>query len=103
MAAADDLRPVSFAARKPPDGFVLREVTIEVGADRAYDPGEWAGAIVVIEAGELVVECLDGDRVGFTDGAVIHLDALPLRTLRNAGPCPLRLSAMSRRRGPSPS
>lgn len=92
-----DAEPLSFAHDRPSPRFLVREVVIEASGSRPYDRGAWADALVVVEAGVLEVECLRGLRVSFRQGAVLHLDALPARTLRNPGAGPLRLSAVSRR------
>jgi hypothetical protein len=99
--AEDDGERVSFAGKTLPQKFVLRELVIEVAGDRSYDRREWAGAIVVVEAGELEIECVDGTAVRFHNGAVLCLDALPIRRLRNRGPCPLRLSVVAKREPPT--
>jgi hypothetical protein len=101
VPAEDDSEPISFAGKKLPGRFVLRELVIEIAGDRSYDRREWAGALVVVEAGELELECVEGTTVRFHDGAVLFLDGLPIRSLRNRGPCPLRLSVVSKREPPS--
>jgi hypothetical protein len=56
------------------------------GAARTYDPGEWAGALVVLARGRVELEVRDGgDRVVLSRGAIFWLDGLPLRALHNRG------------------
>jgi hypothetical protein len=92
----DDER-VSFLGRRLPERFVCREVTIACMSERAYDEGEWAGAVVVVEEGELELECRGGSRSRFASGSVLFFASLGLRTLRNPGDAPVLLTAVTRR------
>jgi hypothetical protein len=89
---------LSFLGRRLPPRFELRVVTLGPGDRRPYDRAEWRGALVVVERGELELECLGGSRRCFGRGNVLCLDGLPLRALRNRGPEPVVLAAVSRRR-----
>ena len=57
---------------------------------------DWADALVVVERGELELECRSGRRARFAAGAVLTMAGLPVRSLRNPGPGPLVLSAVTR-------
>jgi hypothetical protein len=92
----DDER-VSFVGRRLPEGFVCREVAIEGRSERRYDEDEWAGAVVVVEEGELELECRGGSRSRFASGSVLFFQSLGLLTLRNPGDAPLLLTAVTRR------
>jgi hypothetical protein len=84
----------------------LRVVAIEPGCRRPYDPAEWRGALVVVERGEIVVECPSGARWRFEEGAVMSLAGLPARALCNERAATVLLSALSRAdhfSGPDPS
>lgn len=81
--------------------FIVRHVTIAGGKELAFDATEWRDAIVVVERGSLEVECLRGDRSTFETGAVICLDRLPLRRVRNIGREPALLFAVSPGRRPA--
>jgi hypothetical protein len=94
-----DERP-SFLGRRVPGAFATRVVTIDAGTTVPFDEAEWDGAIVVLEAGALEVECHDGGRSRFAAGAVIFLVGLELRTLHSVGPEPVRLVAITRRVAP---
>jgi hypothetical protein len=96
--SAGDSGPVSFVGRELPETFLVACVAIEPGGERPYVLGDWADALVVIEAGELELECEAGSRARFREGAVLVLHPLPLRTLRNPGERALVLTAVSRRR-----
>ena len=58
---------------------------LAAGCERRYERSEWADAIVLVERGEIELECLGGTRSRFATGALLCFDSLPLRTLRNAG------------------
>lgn len=97
---------LSFACKRVPPAFELRFVRMDPGCRRPYDPAEWADALVVVEEGQLELECLQGGRRCFRRGDVVWLARLPLRALHNPGSLPLLLSAVSRRdefRAPGPS
>jgi hypothetical protein len=92
----------SFLGRRVPPWFELRAVRIPVGAAIAYVEGEWRDAIVLIERGEIELETFEGERHRFGRGSLIWLDGVRLHALRNAGPRPAELVAISRpaQRGP---
>ena len=94
--AADGELP-TFLGRPVPAAFDVRTVSIPAGASRAYDEDEWHDALVVLERGELEVECTRGGRRRFERGAVICLVGLALRTLHSLGPESVVLVAVSRR------
>jgi hypothetical protein len=96
----DDCRDrLSIAGRRLPPAFARHEVTVEPGGERPYDPAEWADALVVVERGEIELECRAGHLARFRRGDILWLTGLPLRVLRNDGPEPAVLVAVSRRRG----
>jgi hypothetical protein len=74
----------------------FREVEIPPGGARPYDGAEWAGALVVVDRGELELACSDGCRPRFAGGAVLWLAGLPVRELRNPGSVPAVLVAVTR-------
>jgi hypothetical protein len=88
---------ISFLGRRLPPRFELRVVTVAPGHRRDYDQAEWRDALVVVERGELELECLGGSRRCFRRGDVLWLEGLPLRALHNRGPEPAVLAAVSRR------
>jgi len=93
---------LSFLGRRLPPGFELRVVTVAPGHQRAYDQAEWRDALVIVERGEIDLECLGGSWQRFGRGDVLWLDGLPLRQLHNRGREPAVLVAVSRRR-PGPA
>jgi len=84
-------------ATRLPASFEVRVVTVAAGGERPYDEAEWQDALVVVERGEIELECLGGSRHRFRRGDVLWLMGLPLRVLRNRGLVPTVLTAVSRR------
>lgn len=81
-----------------PDGpFRLRVVTVPPGRERAYDEEEWRDALVVLRHGAIELVGLCGARRALPCGAVLWLQDLPLRCLRNSGTEPATLLAVARR------
>ena len=76
--------------------FVRRLVTIEPGGVVAYDDADWRDAIVFVEDGEIVLECVRGGARRFRRGDILWLEGLPLRCVRNPGAVRTRLLAVSR-------
>lgn len=100
---ADDGRLADALAREPLSAnFERRRVILAPGTARPTEAAEWAGAIVLVEAGVIEVECLGGGRRSFAEGDLLALGWLPLKTLRNVGTSEARVLAV-RRRGPAPN
>ncbi|HZG92804.1 MAG TPA: hypothetical protein VEZ42_21545 [Pseudonocardia sp.] len=97
-----DAAPVSFLHGRLSSAFTRRVVTLEPGGSRPYRSADWADALVVVEGGELVLECTEGGRRRFPAGAVLVLAGLRLLALHNEGPGPAVLVAVSRRSPPDP-
>ncbi len=96
MAEPDDNRLSLIERDAPPEGFELRVVAVPPGERRRYEEGEWRDALVVVERGEIALECNAGGRRCFEAGTVLWFDGLPLRSLHNPGSETVVLSAMSR-------
>ena len=77
-----------------PTGFERWRVELAVGQQRPTDAAEWAGAIVLVEQGELQVDCLAGGSRTFVEGDLLVLGWLPLRRLRSVGTDDVRLLAL---------
>jgi hypothetical protein len=88
---------VSFFGRRVPASFEVRLIALAPGCRRPYDEAEWRGALVVIEAGEVALECLGGACRSFERGAVLWLAGLPLCAIHNRGLEPALVSAVTRR------
>jgi len=84
--------------KRLPASFELRVLTVAPGGERAYDEAEWRDTLVVVERGEVELECLGGSRKRFRRGDVLWLAGLPLRALHNCGGEPTVLTAVSRRK-----
>jgi hypothetical protein len=88
---------VALLGRRLPPAFRLR--TVAVGPRRAleFDEAEWRDSLVVVERGEIELECHDGSGQRFGPGDVLCLVGLPLCALVNPGHEPVLLLAVSRR------
>ena len=91
-----DATALSFLQLPLPRAFDLRLVTIPAGASKPFVADDWADSLVVVEQGEVELECVRGGRRAFSTGAVMFLTGLPLRTIHNPGPEPALLAAVSR-------
>jgi hypothetical protein len=98
--SVDDCRDRLSNAGTLPAAFVRREVVVAPGDARPYDPAEWWDAIVVVEHGEVELECHAGLLARFKRGDTLWLTGLPVRALHNHGSEPAVLVAISRRDGP---
>jgi hypothetical protein len=79
-----------------PEGFSKRVFRVATGLELGLEPGHLDGAIVVVEQGELELECRAGTCRRFGRGSMIPLARLPVARLRSIGPGPLVLVAVSR-------
>jgi hypothetical protein len=79
------------------DRFTRRQVVLDPGHRRPYEAAEWDDALVIVKRGEIDVECRAGGRMRFVAGDMLWFTGLPLRSLRNPGPEPAVLVAVSRR------
>ena len=93
-----DAERISFLGKQCPNGFRLRTLTLQPRDAIDYVPTDWVDTVVVVERGELELECRSGTRGCFGEGAILSLSELGLRRLRNIGGTPLVLSALSRER-----
>ena len=89
---------LSFLGRRLPAAFEAREIAVSPGHESAYDEAEWKDALVVLERGEIELECVGGARQRLQRGAVVWLTGLPLSALHNHGSEVAVLVAVSRRR-----
>jgi quercetin dioxygenase-like cupin family protein len=88
---------LSFIERPLPPAFEMRTVSIAPGCALAYDALAWRDALVVVERGEIEIECMHGTRRRFAHGDVLWLIGLPLRALHNRGREAVVLVAVARR------
>ena len=91
-----DDEPITFRGRHLGPGFGRGVITIAPGRARLYDAAEWRDALVVVEQGEIHIECRAGRFRPFLQGAVLWLTGLPLRALHNRGSVPAVLVAVWR-------
>lgn len=83
-------------------GFRRRSIRLEPGESRRSGDAEWRDALVVVEQGDVELECAAGGRRRFAGGAVLWLEGIDLRVLHNVGDGPVVLLAVSRRRTDEP-
>ena len=76
--------------------FRRRVVDVAPGEELDLDTDRWRDALVVLESGEVELECVAGGRSRFAAGAVLCL-LPPVCVLRNTNSEPARLIAISRR------
>jgi 2-methylisocitrate lyase-like PEP mutase family enzyme len=79
-----------------PEGFSRRVFRVAPGLELGLEPGGLPDAIVVVEQGELELECRAGTCRRFGRGSMIPLALLPVTRLRSVGPRPLVLVAVAR-------
>jgi hypothetical protein len=80
-----------------PEGFSKRAIRIAPGVEVAVEQsGLPDAAVVVVEDGELELECRAGTRRRFGRGSMIPIALLPVVRLRSVGSGPLVLVAVSR-------
>ena len=83
--------------REPlPAGFSRRVVRVEPGLGLDLEASRMPDAMWVVEQGELELECRSGTRRRFGRGSMIPIARLPIVHVRNIGPGPLVLVAVSR-------
>jgi hypothetical protein len=79
-----------------PQGFCRHVFRVAPGLELDLEPGGLPDAIVVVEQGELELECRAGTCRRFGRGSMIPIALLPVSHLRSVGPGPLVLVAVSR-------
>jgi hypothetical protein len=82
-----------------PAGFSRRVFRVAPGLELGLGPGGLPDAIVVVEQGELELECRAGTCRRFAPGSMLPIARLPIAHLRSVGPGPLVLVAVSRAGG----
>ena len=89
--------PLSFLDRSPPSWADVETVTLQGGERRPYDEEGWRRAMVVVERGEIGLECIRGGRRTFGPGSVLWTVGLDLVSLHNGGEEPVVISVVRRR------
>jgi hypothetical protein len=87
---------ISFLGAGAPRNLRLRRLILQPRDALEYHAAEWTDALVIVERGELQVECRSGAQASFAHGAVLAFAGLTVQCLRNAGTSPLVLSVLSR-------
>jgi len=65
-------------------GRVTETLLLRTGEPLLYRSEDWHGALIVVQGGTLQIECQSGRTAAFERGSVVHLQDLPLATLRAA-------------------
>jgi hypothetical protein len=79
-----------------PQGFTRRVFRIAAGVELGLELCRVPDAIVVVEEGELELECGSGTRRRFGRGSMIPIARVPVMHARNVGPGQLALVFVSR-------
>jgi hypothetical protein len=79
-----------------PAGFSRRVLQVASGLELDVDATGIPDAIVLVEEGELELECRPGTRRRFTRGSMLPIARLQPIRIRSVGRCPLVLVAVSR-------
>ncbi|MFC7548991.1 hypothetical protein [Plantactinospora sp. GCM10030261] len=87
--------PLSLGALSP--AFRVLRVELEPGCLTTVDEAAWRAAIVVVEQGVIEADYPGGGRLVFRGGDLLWFDGAPPLAVRNPGPEPVRLVAISRR------
>ena len=67
-----DRRPPRAAGQAAAGAFDVRAVAIASGSARAYDAADWRDALVVVERGEIELECRGGNAWAVRAGGPAH-------------------------------
>jgi hypothetical protein len=99
VGASDDAsRRLSFLGRRLPPWVRLHVVVLAPGCTHPFDPGDWRGALIVVERGTIELELRNGRRVSCTQGYVGTLSGLKLRALHNRSDRTAVITGVSRSR-----
>jgi hypothetical protein len=97
MTTADECAGDVLFRGPLPDGFSRCVLRVAPGLELAVQPGRLPDdSMVVVEQGELELECRAGTSRRFGRGSMIPLAWLPVARIRSVGPGPLVLVAVSR-------
>jgi hypothetical protein len=97
MTADESAGDALFRDPLPP-GFSRHVFRAAPGLELGLEPARLPDAIVIVEHGELELECGAGTRRRFGRGSMIPIARLPVSHLRSVGPGPLVVVAVSRAR-----
>ena len=94
--ASDDRTPVSFLGRRLPRWVQLHLLVLPPGCTHPFDPGQWRGALIVVERGAIELELRSGRRVPWPQSYIGTLSGLTLIALHNPGGRPAVITGVSR-------
>lgn len=99
--ACADGEPFLLLGRRMSPAFDVRVVLLAIGRQRAFEERDWRDALIVLERGELEIECVGSTARRFAPGAVVCLRGLRAGWLRQRGERDAVLVAVRRRGGSS--
>jgi hypothetical protein len=75
--------------------FQVRLIMIPPGGERPYLAAEWRDALISVERGSVELYSTSGCHLPLSKGAILSLDRLALRTIRNHRPTAAVLSVFT--------
>jgi len=78
--------------------FQVRLIMIPPGSERPYRAAEWHDALIRVERGSIELQSTSGRRLRLSKGAILPLDRIALRTIRNHRPTAAVLSVFTVKR-----
>jgi FAD/FMN-containing dehydrogenase len=97
--ASDDRLCIDAFGR---EGFERHVVVIAPGAEQPIFDAEWRDRLIVVEAGQVELECRGGARARFVRADVLFVDGLSVCLVRNPGRVPAVLGTVARHIRPGP-
>ncbi|HEX5194124.1 MAG TPA: hypothetical protein VFW09_15085 [Solirubrobacteraceae bacterium] len=94
--ASDDRTPVSFLGRRLPRWVQLHLLVLPPGCTHPFEPGQWRGALIIVERGAIELELRSGRRVPCAQGYIGTLSGLTLIALHNPGARSAVITGVSR-------
>jgi hypothetical protein len=93
----DDTTSRAFNAQQAvPKGLIRRVIRLGARAERTYLEADWIDAIILVALGRVELVGTTNTCMQFDPGALLCLDGLPLRAVRNLGTTPVVLVSVSR-------
>jgi hypothetical protein len=78
--------------------FQVRLIMLPPGSERPYRAEEWHDALIRVERGSVELHSMSGGRLRLSKGAILPLDRIALRTIRNHRPITAVLSVFTVKR-----
>jgi hypothetical protein len=78
--------------------FQVRLIMLPPCSERPYRAAEWHDALIRVERGSVELQSTSGRRLRLSKGAILPLDRVALRTIRNHRPTAAVLSVFTVKR-----